>query len=122
MAGRRRGRFRLNDMELLYIAMGLPTIVFGLYIDNPWVIALGAGAVAVPLLVAAYYLLKEGRQDDYWVIEPSAVLDEDSLELDPDQFDLEDGPGTCPTCGGTLFYGRLNCPHCSAPVFRSDEG
>ncbi|NIP34602.1 MAG: hypothetical protein GWN18_06620, partial [Thermoplasmata archaeon] len=109
-------------MELLYIAMGLPTIVFGLYIDNPWVIALGAGAVAVPLLVAAYYLLKEGRQDDYWVIEPSAVLDEDSLELDPDQFDLEDGPGTCPTCGGTLFYGRLNCPHCSAPVFRSDEG
>ncbi len=32
------------------------------------------------------------------------------------------GPGTCPTCGGTLFYGRLNCPHCSAPVFRSDDG
>ncbi len=25
-------------------------------------------------------------------------------------------PGKCAECGGTLFIGRTNCPHCSAPV------
>jgi hypothetical protein len=25
-------------------------------------------------------------------------------------------PGRCPQCGGTLFIGRPNCPHCGTPV------
>lgn len=25
-------------------------------------------------------------------------------------------PGRCRVCGGTLFLGRPNCPHCSSPV------
>ena len=29
----------------------------------------------------------------------------------------DDGPGTCPACGGALFYGRINCPHCSESIF-----
>jgi hypothetical protein len=28
-----------------------------------------------------------------------------------------EGPGTCPSCGGALFYGRVNCPHCSESIF-----
>jgi hypothetical protein len=26
--------------------------------------------------------------------------------------------GTCQSCGGTLFYGRLHCPHCSESIFQ----
>ncbi len=29
-------------------------------------------------------------------------------------------PGQCQTCGSTLHYGKLFCPHCSAPIFRTD--
>ena len=105
----------------LSLLSGAISIITGFVIDSRPLILLGIFCPTCTFLVLIGYIMLESRDDDYWVIEPSAAHRSDPGEIDPSVPGLEQGPGTCPACGGTLFYGRLNCPHCSASVFASDD-
>jgi hypothetical protein len=65
----------------------------------------------------------QGTVEEYTPMQPdpqATPLGQQSISSSPYTYPprtySRDEPGKCPECGGTLFLGRTNCPHCSAPV------
>jgi hypothetical protein len=90
--------------------------------EHWWTVVVGAimvvGAIARYLVVVT----KDPPGEDPMIIEPTwDVVEEGEEEHQLYRADGK-GPGTCPSCGGTLFYGRVNCPHCSESIFLDDGG
>ena len=72
-----------------------------------------------------YYVREshQGKVQEYTPMEPDpratprgqpAVLD--MPRTYPPHVYSKEEPGKCVECGGTLFIGRTNCPHCGTPV------
>ena len=82
------------------------------------ILLLGVIVIVSSILVWIVFWLKGDGRDDHWVIEPSSPRDAQGRPDPSDADGLDDGPGICTACGGTLHYGRLHCPHCSESIFQ----
>jgi hypothetical protein len=121
MAREERDRLRLRLLMVIFCLIGAWVIILGMFFGDDRAIVLGVFVLGVPLLLSIGLFLIRSAQDDYWVIEPSASHRElGGPSTDRDGV-IDEGPGTCPTCGGTLFYGRVNCPHCSESIFQTED-
>jgi hypothetical protein len=111
----------------LVIATGLGVVAgsvlmgMGTETEHWW--SVGAGAIIVGGSIAMYltFVTKDPPREDPMIIEPTW----DTLEEGEEELQLDGaagkGPGVCPACGGALFYGRVNCPHCSASIFQDPD-
>jgi hypothetical protein len=93
-------------------------MVVGYSSDYVMLVLFGAFMIGFSILLFIGYRVIEASSDDDWVIKasPSEAPSSDpylSFIANP-----QDGPGSCPSCGGALFYGRLHCPHCSESIFQ----
>ncbi|UCC93883.1 MAG: hypothetical protein JSW25_04230 [Thermoplasmata archaeon] len=86
-----------------------------------WLLMLGIFMVGFPLLVAIGYYVIQAGTDEKWVITESSSPKPGQKPYLSFVDEPLDGPGNCPTCGGALFYGRVNCPHCSESIFNVDD-
>ncbi len=137
----------IRNLAIIAIAsafVGGALVVVGILDNAPEMYMLGAFVAGIPLAFYVYMwwtdligpgvlaaLGSEGRRrrredhDERWMIYADAPPPSPPPvpgTRGPSQAMPLYGPGTCPSCGGALFYGRLNCPHCSEPVFRDEEG
>lgn len=132
----------LGMVALACAIVGGTMVVLGIVENAPGTYLLGAFVAGIPLAFFIYIWWtevlapvsmvdriseaqrhrREARQEE-WTIYPDASAPPGVPGTrGPFQAVPLYSPGNCPACGGTLFYGRLNCPHCSEPVFRDGEG
>jgi hypothetical protein len=71
----------------------------------------------------SYYHVEPGLPHVQWYDADIIIPEEGPSNYTPQPVDdpLYDPPDSCQTCGGRLHYGRLFCPHCSAPVFKPGQ-
>jgi hypothetical protein len=134
----------LGVIALVFSLLGGGLVILGILEASPERYTLGAFVAGIPLAFYLYSLKVEffeewnlwslmsadrrrrrERREASWTITPTyAAPHRPTMPATrgPHQALPLYGPGTCPACGGTLFYGRLNCPHCSEPVFRDGDG
>jgi len=99
-------------------------MVSGIIIGDGNLIVLGGFTVGIPSLLYVGVRIVETQNDEYLERQRSPAEPRGSGQgrgpymEGVDGSVLQEGPGTCQACGGTLFYVRLNCPHCSESIFQ----
>jgi hypothetical protein len=108
---------RIRLLILLLLLSGVLAFFIGLLIPVYELSVIGVFLIGMPILLYVGYLMVEAQRDEGMVIEASQRAFRPAGIGPPGEGVLQEGPGTCPACGGTLFYGRVNCPHCSVSIF-----
>ncbi len=118
----------VSGILLLVPAIGVALVLVGFGLDIPSVVFLGLLIMMISSLLLYWsysglsrpYLLGMSPSEGYpapsshWHHQPGPYH---GSAYAPHAQAV--APGRCQTCGGTLHYGKLFCPQCSAPIFRT---
>lgn len=105
----------LGHLVVILILCGILVMVSGIVIDDGNLVVLGGFMVGTPSLLYIGTRIVETQHDEYLERQWSPTeLEGIGQHMRP----MMDGAGICQACGGTLFYGRLHCPHCSESIFQ----